>query len=426
MFNNFRIFVVIIFFIFLISILFSIIYSHISLDAPYYLSVARDISQGYIPYKDIYLSYTPLMMYLNALVHLSIEEFNYKIFLGFQYAIMLIAQLIYFRLLVRYLKFSILHALFLSLIVGIAILSADGTYINLEVYIFLAVISALFAYQVDKLFLTGIFLGISFILKQYGILNFVPFFFLIYFSKDRIFKNSMLLSSGAVATLIVFLFYFVIIQGISVLSILKQLIGYQYIQYATVRSPDLYTWLVGAKVFLILFIPLALILNKKLFSKKNLPWFIGVTVNILPTFLQAFQHYVILAFPYLFMLYALNYKSIDFSLPKSMLISGLALAVLLNLRIFRYQEVYSHQVATANVAKKIIPKDTEIFLNGDIRFLYCLNNYQNPLRKKIGYSYFHFLTEKGFTGIKILSPFPIENIETEQIRLVDQIFYLKL
>ena len=412
--------------IFAVTIFLAIYYSHISLDAPYYLSVSKDIALGYVPYKDIYLSYTPLMMYLNALVYLAIDQFNYKIFLGFQFFVMFLSQLLLFKLVVKYFKLSNLNAALISIISGIAILSADGTYINLEVYMFLTVIGALYFYFGKHFFLTGIFLGISFLFKQYGILNFLPFLLLVLFSKDEIFNKLVLLSSGAICSIIIFLFYFVVIEDVALIAILKQLSGYDYAQYAVVRSPDFITWFLGAKVFLLLFLPAVIILNKKLFLKENLPWLIGALVHLMLTFFQAFQHYVILAFPYIFMLYALNWKSSSSLLLKSVLASSIALALLSNFRILRYKQVYSHQLETAEAAEKVIPKNTKIFLNGDIRFLYCLNKYQNPLKEEIGYSYFHFLSAEDFKDINILSPFPIENLNTDTIELVGKDFYLKL
>ncbi|WP_405198333.1 hypothetical protein [Christiangramia sp. LLG6405-1] len=426
MFNKLQLSVLTTSLIFVVTIFLAIYYSHISLDAPYYLSVSRDIALGSVPYKDIYLSYTPLMMYLNALVYLAIDQFNYKIFLGFQFFIMLISQLILFKLVVKYFKFSKLNAALISVISGLAILSADGTYINLEVYMFLTVIGAIYFYFGKHIFLTGFFLGISFLFKQYGILNFLPFYLLILFSKDEFFNKLVSLSLGAICSIIIFLFYFVVLENVALIAILKQLSGYDYAQYALLRSPDFITWFLGAKVFLILLLPAVVLLNKKLFLKQNLPWLIGALIHLMLTFFQAFQHYVILAFPYIFMLYALNWKSSSSLFLKSLLASSITLALLSNFRILRYKHVYSHQIETAETAEKVIPKNARIFLNGDIRYLYCVNNYKNPLKQEIGYSYFHFLTAEDFKDINILSPFPIENLNTDALELVGKDFYLKL
>ncbi len=412
--------------VFLVSVFFSLTYSHISLDAPYYLSVARDISLGYIPYKDIYLSYTPLVMYMNSVVYLAIEKFNYKIFLGFQYLIMLLSQIIFFQLLLRHFEISFSNSALLSMVLGMAILSADGSYINLEVYMFLAVISALYFFYKDRLIVSGIFIGISFLLKQYGVLNFLPFFLLIYLTKRRIGYNMILFILGAASSIAVFLFYFVIIQGVSIISIFEQLSGINYIKYVSKKSPSFYTWILGVKVFLILFIPIVALLGKKLLLKKNVPWLAGILVNLIPTFLQAFQHYVILTFPYLFILLALNWKSTNTLLFKSILISGFALAILLNLRVLRYKDVYDKQIHVSEKMEKYVPKGSSIYLNGGVRILYLVNNYDNPLRKRIGYSYFHFLKAKDFNKINILSNEPIQNLHTERLLLDDRVFYLKL
>lgn len=408
------------------SVFFSITYSHISIDAPYYLSVARDIALGYIPYKDIYLSYTPLVMYINSLVYLIFEGFNYKIFLGFQYLIMLLAQMVFFKLLLRNFNFSFYDSALLSLLLGIAILSADGSYINLEVYMCLAVVIAVFLFYGNHIFFSGVLIGISFFLKQYGILNLFPFFLLIYVTKNRRWFNVILFTLGLISTLIVFIFYFVIIQGVPISSILDQLSGIKYIQQVSKKSPSIYSWILGSKVFLIIFIPIVVLLRNRLFSKKNIPWFFGILVNLIPTFLQPFQHYVILTFPYLFILLALNYKSPNTFYFSSILLSGFALAVLLNLRILRYKDLFSRQVYLAKKIENYVPKGSSIYLNGGVRNLYLLNSYDNPLRKRIGYSYFHFLKSKEFDKIDILSNEPIQNFRSKRLFLNDQVFYLKL
>jgi len=412
--------------VFLGSIYFSLTYSHISNDAPYYLAVARDISVGYVPYQDIYLSYTPLVMYLNSLVYLAIDDFNYKIFLGFQFLIMLISLIIFFILLVRQFKILLLDSGLISLILGIAILSADGSYINLEVYLLLAIITAIYLFFCNHFFFTGVLVGISFFMKQYGLLNFFPFLLLIYLTKSRPWFKLIHFMLGSLFALMLFLLYFMFIQDVPVDSILDQLSGIKYIKQVSKELPSIYSWILGIKVFIILFTPIVFSLRSRLFTKKNLPWLFGILINVIPTFLQAFQHYVILTFPYLFVLLALNWKSTNTLYLKSLFISGFALAILLNVRNLRYKNVYYRQIYLAEGMKNYVPSGSAIFLNGGVRTLYLQNNYENPLRQSVGYSYFHYLKTKDFTRINILSNKRLQEVHTERISIDNRFFYLKL
>jgi len=89
-----------IFFIILILtlIIYSIVLGSISADAPYYLSIARDISEGLVPFKDIHTWYAPVMMYINAPIYYVFGNINYFWFLGFQYFITFLSAFVLYRI----------------------------------------------------------------------------------------------------------------------------------------------------------------------------------------------------------------------------------------------------------------------------------------------------------------------------------------
>ncbi|PTX42600.1 hypothetical protein C8P64_3030 [Christiangramia gaetbulicola] len=426
MLNQFKIITFIFILIFLFTIYFSISNSYISSDAPYYLSVARDISKGYIPYKDIYLSYTPLMMYMNAPIYYIFEKFNYKNFLIFQYFIIFLTQLIFFKISRNKSRNSVTLSLFLTVLFGLAILSSDGNYINLEVYSLLSVMIAIYFYLNSQILFTGFFLALSFLFKQYGILNFIPFIFLIYNSENEIVKRLVLLGFGAVLPVLFFLIYFVVIKNLSLNSLLAQLSGVEYIKYSVNKFPGFFNWILGAKVFLLLVIPVLILVRKKVFERKNIPWLIGIIVSLLPTFLNSFQHYFINALPYIFMLIMINWKKDFEKALKPLIFGGLLFSLMLIIRVSKYSEVYVKQISTAEKVKQLVPEGNTIFLNGGIRYLYSLNDYNNPFRKRIGYSYIHFLSAEDFEAVKFLSDSLINTSCTERIELGERKYYLKL
>ncbi len=364
----------------------SITYAFISADAPYYLSIARDIFNGLIPYKDIFNIYTPAMMYLNSMIFRIFDDPGYHYFLVFQYVLILLSSG-FLYLICRKLDLDKLKSAFLGLFLFIAVLSSDGTYINLEVYILLWVLLSFWFLINKQFFWTGIFLALSFFSKQYGILNFLPFFLLVgvyHGLKKRYLINFIV---GAALPLLAFLVYFLLIENVSFMNLIGQLSGSGYGQSGVSSTKSIFSLIAGFKVFLLLIFPLFFLRINPFKNKIDGILIIGILVNLIPVLIKNFPHYFILTYPYIFLLMAKNYKNFD---KKFLLVSNLMLviiSVLLFFRIFRYKDVYEEQIRVAEKYKNEYPVSSEVFLSGKIRYLYILNNYHNPVLKEVGYDY---------------------------------------
>jgi hypothetical protein len=280
-----------------------------------------------------------------------------------------------------------LKSAFLGLFLFIAVLSSDGNYINLEVYILLCVLLSFWFLINKQFFWTGIFLALSFFSKQYGILNFLPFFLLVGlyhgFEKKHL-RNFVI---GAVLPLLVFLVYYLIIENVSFISLIKQLTGSGYGQKGIASTKSLFSIFVGSKVFLLLIIPLFFLKIKPLKNKTDAVLILGILINLIPIAIQNFQHYYILTFPYIFVLIARNFKNFN---RKFLIVSNLSLILIssfLFLRILRYKDVHNEQIKVAKKYEVNYPVGSQVFLWGEIRYLYILNNYHNPVLKEVGYSY---------------------------------------
>lgn len=362
-------------------------FAYISSDAPYYLMVAKDISQGSIPYKDIYLSYTPLMMYFNSLIFLIFDEPDYKVFLSFQFLIIIITLCVFFKIILSYFKLSIINALLLSSFFGICILSSDGNLIVLEVYSVLMVIMALLFLQKESYILVGIFLGLSFFCKQYGLLNFIPFYIYIILLKKDVIRRILKLSIGGLMPLFGFLGYFIFYQNLTLSTLIAQIGGTDYLQYSLIHPTNLINLFLGAKVFLLALLVL-IFFPFKIFKKNyNFLLLTGICVNLTPIILQSFQHYYLNVFPYLFLMIGYNWKEINLKILLPLSISFSLVAFLLYVRNYRYRDVYNEQIAISNEIEQYYSTGSSIFIYGEIRYLYLLNNYNNPFRKKVGYTY---------------------------------------
>ncbi len=372
--------------ILVLLIILSITYAFISTDAPYYLSIARDISQGSIPYKDIFSSYTPVVMYLNSLILFFFDDPAYHIFLAFQYLIIASSVWVFYKICQKE-GLENVSAAFLSLFLFIAILSSDGTYINLEVYLIFFVLLSYLMVLYRYFFMAGIFLSLSFFCKQYGIFNFLPFFLLVITLYGYQKKYLVKFLAGGVLPLIVFLFYFVFLEKVGIQDLALQLTGSGYDQEMIELETTWFRFLAGSKVFLLLLLPLFLLRINPFKDRISAIVIIGIVVNLIPLYVQTVSHYFILSFPYIFILFARNFnKSNRIFFITSNLVLLIITGLLLS-RIYRYREVYSEQLAVAEETRKEYSVGSEVFLYKHYRFLYILNDYRNPVLKEVGYRY---------------------------------------
>jgi len=376
----------------LVLVILSIHYAYISADAPYYLSISRDISNGIIPFKDVKSIYAPLMMYLNSIIFKIFDNPEYHYFLLFQYFIILVSAT-FLYLICKKLNVNFWRSIFISLFLFITVLSSDGNYINLEVYIMMFVFISFWLLINKNYFWTGVFLALGFFSKQYGILNFLPFLFLVLIYHKYHYKNLINFLFGALVPLLLFLVYFVLIEDVSFISLLEQLSGKGYVsgeayaQTSMASAKSLFSILAGSKVFILLLIPLFFLKIKPLKNKIDAVLILGIAVNLIPAFIQNFQHYFILTYPYIFILMARNYKNFDKRFLLVLNIMLVIISVLLFLRIFRYKDVYDEQLRVSEKFKVEYPIGSKVFLSGGIRYLYILNDYHNPALDQMGYAY---------------------------------------
>lgn len=415
------------FFVLLLSgaVYFSLKFSYIGSDAPYYLSVARDISSGLVPYKDIYLSYTPLAMYFNALLFKIFSGFEYSLFLFFQYLLIFAGGLLLYLINWRQIDIQKQKAGLLSVFFVLAVMSSDGNDIALEIYSVLFVLFSLFFFFKNNIFWVGFFLGLSFFCKQFGLLNFVPFFLWFLLEKKHFLLQLPKIAAGALVPLLLFLLYFVGFQNIPLASLFNQLNGAAYVSYTLVSWGSITDYLIGAKVFILLVIPLVFY---KDIQKDRLNFFliVGVVVNLLPLMLQSFQHYYINTFPFLFVLIGRAWansknKIILYHAASVFLITGM-----FYLRVFRYSDRHKAQQTVSHTAQNMLSRKNEVFLNGSIRYLYLMNNYSNPVVSKIGYSYPYKPDRTAMDTINVLSNSELHEAYHERMRIGNKYLYLYL
>jgi hypothetical protein len=367
----------------------SFYYGSISADAPYYLSIARDINDGKVPFKDIHTWYAPMMMYMNALLYFCFGNINYFWFLGFQYFIVLLSAYILFKIAIIH-NVNRVFAIFFAVLFYLIILLSEGIYINLEVYVVLFSLLSFFSLLKKRYFLSGLILTLAVFSKQYGFLNFIPFYLYIALSENKFLsKNSFNFGLGGFFGGLLFLTYFVLYQNVSFTNLFMQLSGEDYKDLSITKKFNLIYYLRDAKYIAALLFPLIFVLKKEILNKKNIFIIVGFILNILPSFFQSFPHYFILTYPFIFLFFLLNYQKINQNFIISMVLCmSISFGVVI-FRVYKYKDDYTIQVSKAKKYINSYPKNTTVFLDGHIRYLYLLNNYHNPVLQTIGYSYLY-------------------------------------
>ena len=384
------------------ALLLNLKYAFISPDAAFYIPVARDISGGLVLYKDIQCSYTPIMMVLNSLIFNIISQPPYHVFIIFQYLV-IITSLVFLFFICSKLKLDKTRTFFILLFIFISVLSSDGTYINLEVYVFLFVMGAFWFLLKGEYFWAGVFLSLSVFSKQYAILNFLPFGLLMIHQIGLNKKPWFSFVFGASLPLIVFLIYFSLLEDVPLIALIKQLGGGSYASSGLASDKSLKGLLIDGKVFILMVLPFLFMKWNFLRSDISKILFVGVIVNLIPLFIQNFQHYFILSFPYLALLLAYN---INFSTTKTYIavnFSMLLISAFLFARIERYQDNWSIQTKISQKYINDYPAGSEVFLDRHIRFLYIMNNYKNPVVSNVGYS-FRFVPDSAFRATYVVLP----------------------
>ena len=376
-----------------LTIYLAIRWSPISVDAAYYLVIAREIANGVTPYSQIEVVYTPVAVYLNSIPFALFKGFNYSNFIVVQLGVVAgCAVLLY---LILYNKFNLAKWIssFLSIIFFAAILSFEGYYIVTEPYvIFFVLLSFYFIYNSTSAFyyiIGGVTLAFAFFSKQYGLFAVAPFVMLTFFQTDKKANTIYFITAYSLAILV----FFVLFSNGDMAHLFNQLFASPFTKKSKklLSIPGPFSLLIVAKVFLLLMVPFFIRILKKPFQKNYMLGFslCGIVIFCLPILINQNQHHFINTLPFVFIGYGYTIKKTPLASFEYLLMGILFLLfsflTINRLRIHAYKK--GDQFKVAHQARQVFNNGESVFLMGQYRNLYLLNNYQNPLKQVHGYTW---------------------------------------
>lgn len=298
----------------LIAYLLAAFKAYVNADAGYYLGTAELIHQGFVPYRDFCLGYTPLFFYALQIPRLFMGDYPcYAGYMLFLYLIVLLDSVLLAAMVKKITK-SVKLAWFSGLVFLVLYYYLEGSYFILEAFSVcfgLASMLLLIGERAKfwRIFLAGAFSALSFLSKQYGLL-FAGVIGVMMLMSDEVWKKrlwnclSAMLGFCMVMALFFLLFF---ISGLRPDVLVDALSGSGY----GGQSVNLYFdgLLRSVRLFpFLLFLPCLFFRQNKI----NMAIVIGCVAGLLMTTLQFyyndFSHYFIYLLPFVLILNALMWK----------------------------------------------------------------------------------------------------------------------
>jgi len=381
---------------------FTILFSPISLDSSYYLSIVERIREGLIPYRDFSLGYTPVLFYLTVIFkNIFSIGINYGYDLGFHFCFQMGVSFLVYKIafeLLRRKDFSYYVAIF-NLLISYWIVQYEFI---LEIPslmwgLWAIYLSIRYKEKTTLFIVIGCIASLSFLTKQYGFGFFFLILYLLIFNSNR-WKQLFYFVIGYAIPVIVVIFCIPVITnvflgsgygnqefekstGLVLIGILKRIGDAGF--YFLYRVPVLVY-----AIALFPFIPV----NQRKYSGLLV---IGIAGFMLQFVFASFNHYVLYIIPfvslYLFMvLNNIRKNKIIFGTYVFMLFVVFTFSILKNYnRALSYDhQTREKQFLLAEKIKKLIEPGKSLYIS-DVRLVdlyYPINAKPTNMDYSFGYS----------------------------------------
>ncbi len=395
----------ILFFVVVIIVSYLLIYPTINSDSGYYLSVAKEVYSGKIYFKEIATNYNPLAILLIGIPNLFINEPDIRINLIINLIFILGSTFMFYKIISK-IKNSKIEILFYVLFFLLGTLNLEARSIILEPVSVFFQITSFYLYLEFKsnlnlfyLFISGIFVSLSFLSKQYGLFILAPILIDLIINQDKILKKIILFSFGIFVPIFVF-FIYLSIQEVTLIQFIKHIFGVGTnldIGSGTGLYYNLTVFSICFAVFslanlYLLIVPFFIFKIKKNDIRFFLIFVLSFIFSLLVLAKASFYHYFQYIIPYSLIAYVyleLNYGSNFTKLLKNIFFTlSICFVSYTNLKNLNSSEkTYKAQNETATQINIFIPKNKQVFLHGLSQEYYILCNFNSINSSKIGYGF---------------------------------------
>lgn len=288
--------------------------STVNADAGYYLGAVELIHNGFVPYRDFKLGYTPLFFYLLQIPRWFMGPYPaYTVYMLFLYLIVFLDAVL-LAVIVRKISNSVKWAWFSAIVFLILYYYLDGAYFVLEACSLCFGIASMLMLMNEKrsvwrTILSGAFAAMAFLAKQYGILFVGVVGVLLLLSKvewkTRI-LNCLYATLGFCVVLALFVSLFMI-SGVGIDELMNAISGSGYGRKAgaaylegVAKSLRLFPYL--------LFVPCLFVGNKDKQMGLVIACLVALLVASLQFYFNVFPHYYIYVLPFVLVMSVLMWK----------------------------------------------------------------------------------------------------------------------
>lgn len=302
----------------LVAYLLAAFRSYVNADAGYYLGTVELIHQGYVPYRDFSLGYTPLFFYALQIPRMFMG--TYPVYYGYMLFLYLIvfADALLMALIVRKTTKSVKLAWLSGLVFLVLYYYLEGVYFILEAFSVCFGLASIIVLWGEKstfwrMFLAGLFSALSFLSKQYGLL-FAGVIGIMLLLSDNTWKKKLWNCLSALlgfCTVIALFFLLFFIAGLRPDELVEALSGSGY----GGQSVNMYIEGVARSFRLfpfLIFVPCSFIMGKKKDSAIIMGCLAGILMASIQFYFAVFSHYYIYMIPFVVVLSVLLWEKLKF------------------------------------------------------------------------------------------------------------------
>jgi hypothetical protein len=381
-------------------------------DSGYYLKIAFDIHNGAEYFSEINTAYTPLGMYLLAVVFDIFPLAGLPIFNFLNIILLFISALLFYKILTLF-ELNVNTKILFTLLLLLSLFATEGCNILLEPFVLVfQLLAVLFVLKQEKhksffgLFGVGFFCFLAFFSKQYGlsvILAILWFTFINNVSWKKKIHDFTLLGLGFFLPLFFVILYFNH-QKVPILEIIYKLAGIDYLagnDNVTGVGYNFWHFLESVGRFIcenpviLILVPLLFRKNKKPVSSHIVFFTILILGGCIQLLFAGYRHYYQLIVPYCLLLIAILLQNVNALEAKKIYYYFLLLCTLFLIMASYYlvktaikrDRLLGPQRQNITILNQTIPPGQKVYLQGISPAYYFLCQYDSPDIKTLGYRF---------------------------------------